>query len=244
MIRLRGDYHTHTIYSHGKGSVEDNIKAAIDQNLETIAITDHGPGHMFYGVRARNLKKQKEEILKLRDKFPQINILFGIEANFVDFQGNLDLDYKLIDEFDFLIAGFHNGIVPRDLKSLYYFYGARQINPFSQKSRDKLKDLATRAMIKASYKYDLKFISHPGAKFSINPQMLAEEINPNTMLEINNKHLKLSLEDLLQIDNPGIKFILNSDAHRPQDVGNVARALELVHKSKLSLDRFYNLDSR
>ena len=45
------DYHTHTTFSHGKGSIEDNVKAAVAAGLSGIAITDHGPGHLTYGVK-------------------------------------------------------------------------------------------------------------------------------------------------------------------------------------------------
>ena len=41
--RLKFDWHTHTVYSHGKGTIEDNVKVAIEKNLTSIAITDHGP---------------------------------------------------------------------------------------------------------------------------------------------------------------------------------------------------------
>ncbi|MDD6540033.1 MAG: PHP domain-containing protein, partial [Firmicutes bacterium] len=37
------DLHTHTTYSHGKGSVEDNVREAFNKGLEYIAISDHGP---------------------------------------------------------------------------------------------------------------------------------------------------------------------------------------------------------
>ena len=40
------DYHTHTVFSHGKGTIEDNVKAAIDAGLKAVAISDHGPGHL------------------------------------------------------------------------------------------------------------------------------------------------------------------------------------------------------
>ena len=34
------DLHTHTTYSHGKGSVEDNVRAAMNRGLSYIAISD------------------------------------------------------------------------------------------------------------------------------------------------------------------------------------------------------------
>ena len=32
------DLHTHTTYSHGKGSIEDNVREAFNQGLEFVAI--------------------------------------------------------------------------------------------------------------------------------------------------------------------------------------------------------------
>ena len=43
---MRWDHHTHTIYSHGKGKVIDNVREALSKGLDSIAISDHGPGHL------------------------------------------------------------------------------------------------------------------------------------------------------------------------------------------------------
>ena len=47
------DYHTHTLYSHGKGTIQQNVEAAQRKGLKEIAITDHGPGHILYGVKRK-----------------------------------------------------------------------------------------------------------------------------------------------------------------------------------------------
>ena len=49
MWKMTYDIHTHTTFSHGKGSMEDNVKAAIEKGLSAVAISDHGPGHINYG---------------------------------------------------------------------------------------------------------------------------------------------------------------------------------------------------
>ncbi|MBF1138496.1 MAG: PHP domain-containing protein [[Eubacterium] sulci] len=49
--RMTFDYHTHTTFSHGTGSIEDNVKVAISKGLKALAISDHGPGHLTYGVK-------------------------------------------------------------------------------------------------------------------------------------------------------------------------------------------------
>ena len=44
---LYGDYHTHTVYTHGHGTVEDNVKVAIKRGLKQIAITEHSFSQAF-----------------------------------------------------------------------------------------------------------------------------------------------------------------------------------------------------
>ena len=39
--RMVYDHHTHTTYSHGKGSIADNVRVAAAKGLKSIAITDH-----------------------------------------------------------------------------------------------------------------------------------------------------------------------------------------------------------
>ena len=45
---LTGDYHTHTQYSHGKNTVEENAKQAKELGLQEIGICDHGFSHTVF----------------------------------------------------------------------------------------------------------------------------------------------------------------------------------------------------
>ena len=40
-MKLLGDYHTHTTYTHGKSTIEENVRQAENLGLKEIAITEH-----------------------------------------------------------------------------------------------------------------------------------------------------------------------------------------------------------
>lgn len=74
------DYHTHTVYSHhnhGKGTIEENVQAALAAGLSGLAITDHGPGHRFYGVRRSDFPVMRAEVDRLRKVYPQLKLYLG-----------------------------------------------------------------------------------------------------------------------------------------------------------------------
>lgn len=242
-MKLLGDYHTHTIYSHGTGTVEENVLAAIDKGLKTMAIAEHGPGHIFYGLSWKDLREINSQIEDLRIKYDgQIEILFGLEANIMDFKGNLDISPDQAQELDFLACGFHNGIVPQDRLGKLLYSPIKQVQRFSGTIERKIINYATDALIQATYKYDIKFITHPGAKFFVDAKRLAQEMNPKTMLEINNKHGYLDTEQLRSLKDLDVKLIVNSDAHSPSDVGNVENAMESILESGIAKDRVINIE--
>ena len=45
-MQILADYHTHTKYSHGKGTIEENVLEAISKGIKTIGISDHGYKHL------------------------------------------------------------------------------------------------------------------------------------------------------------------------------------------------------
>ena len=120
--RMIYDHHTHTIYSHGKGTIEDHVKVASSKGLESIAITDHGPGHLTYGIKMSDIPKMKEEKKRLSIIYPDVKVLLGVEANTIRVAPYIDVDEEQKKEFDILLAGYHFGILKsRNDFKLYKF---------------------------------------------------------------------------------------------------------------------------
>lgn len=244
MMKLFGDYHTHTVYSHGKGSIEDNVKVAIKKGLKEIAICDHGPGHFLYGVKKKNIPLMKEEILRLNDKYSKegINILLGVEANLIGFDGMIDMDEKLIGYTDILLLGYHYGVIPASFGDGIGLYIKNPLTKLSGYGKEKSIELNTLAFIKAINKYPIDFITHPGAKVKLHIKELAKEAKKvGTALEINAKHGELSVESIKIAMEEDVDFIVNSDAHLPEDVGNIEKSLERIKNAGLALNKIKNI---
>ena len=116
-MKLFADYHTHTVFSHGKGSVEDNVKAAIKAGLETVGITDHSVGHVFYGIKKKRLDDYISEIERIKKKYEDsIEVRSGIELNLTGLDGSVDLPQG--HKFDIVILGYHKGALCKDFKTV------------------------------------------------------------------------------------------------------------------------------
>ncbi|WP_235601292.1 PHP domain-containing protein [Tissierella carlieri] len=253
MIKLIGDYHTHTIYSsgfrkegkHAIGTIRDNAEAALAKGLSEIAITEHGPGHYLYGVRKKRIPLMRDEIDRLNEEFmPKgLKILLGIESNLVGLDGTLDVDEKLLKYIDFLIMGYHYGATPKTLKDGIGLYVLNPISKIFHIGKEKAKELNTRAYIKALGKYPINMISHPGSKAVVDIVELAREANKyGTALEISAKHSQLSVESIKLLLDMDVIYMVNSDAHRPEDVGNVENGIRKAKEANLPLDRIKNIE--
>lgn len=235
-MKIIADYHTHTVYSHGKGSIEDNVKVAIEKNIEKIGISDHGYKHIAYGVKYDNIAKMREEIDRLNEKYTEIEILLGMECNILDDKGNIDVDYKISKMLDYTMAGYHFGSMPTSIKSaLNHTFNYLRI-------KGHCKDYNTRAVINAIENNDLFIVTHPGDKGDVYIDEVAKAAaKHNTSLEINSHHGNLSVEQINKVKNIGVEFVIGSDAHTPNNVGNFEKALEIAKEANLDFSLIKNI---
>lgn len=237
-MKLIAEYHTHTFYSDGKSSMRDNIEQAISIGLKTIGISDHGYKHMGFGVKYKNIPKMREEIEKLKQEFKEIEILLGVEANILDDQGRIDVDDSIRKYYDYVMAGYHFGSTPTSWPRGLYSHFCNRFK-FDEK---RAKEYNTKAMVNALRKNDIFILTHPGAKAPINLLEVALEAKKNnTALEVNERHVHLTYEEILSLKDTGVKFSIGSDAHKKEDVGSVEDAIERLKKANISSDRIINI---
>lgn len=231
------DLHTHTTYSHGKGSVEDNVRVAVKKNLEYIAISDHGPGHVFYGINRNDFGNLKNDIEKMNVKFPKTNVRMSVEANTVYEKNGLDIRPEEFEEFDFVIAGFHFGVYGcGSIRNWLWSHGFKA-------GEESLKKKNTDMIVKALRENDLAILTHPGDKGPFDIEKITEVcVETDTLMEINCRHDHLTTEEIkIAAKNPDARFIISSDAHTPDAVGTFKPGLQRALDAGLDPERIVNI---
>jgi len=234
---LTADLHTHTTYSHGKGSVEENVRAAIGCGLKRIAISEHGPRHMFFPVQWPELIKLRREIDRMNSVYGnQIEVLMGLEANLLgDGLTDVPEDTSI---FDFVLLGYHKGTFPTDAISRGWWRSL----VFRQRAGAHAADNAAAYTHAMDSTEKLLAITHPGTYIPVDIPALARAAAAHGVaLELNEGHHSMTLGDVLAAKAEGASFLISSDAHRPDRVGRVPQSLALAREAGV-LDRVINWD--
>ncbi len=228
------DYHTHTRYSHGKGSVEDNVLAAIAGGFRRVAITDHGPGHKFYGVRLEKFESMRREIDAMNAKYAgRIEVLLGLELNLISLGGETDYPSGRAELFDFFLMGYHRGVFPRS--GLLSFTILKRAPEAISRN--------TRAVCRALDRYPIDIVSHPGEYIPLDITLLAKAaVKSGAALEINASHPAITPEQIRLAKAEGALFALSSDAHTPGRVGDFGAAERLAAEAGLTEEDIVNAE--
>lgn len=241
--RITGDYHTHTVYSrvgpyfHGKGRIIDNVRAAHEKGLREIAITDHGPTD-FYGLDLKKISGMRADIEDAMKAYPDVKVYLGVEADIVDSANGLDIAPEDFSLFDFVNAGYHyvpNCNMAGNLMSFHL--------PVSEKREAKLINENTKRIVKALTNNKIRILTHPGDKAYIDEEAVASACEKTgTLIEINARHRHPNAEDLKVYAAHDVKFIISSDAHKPENVGRYAESLALAFEAGIGIERIINIE--
>lgn len=213
-MKLTVDLHTHTLASgHAYSTIQENVRHASENGMKMVAITDHGVALQggpdilhFYNLKVVPRVMYGVEVLR------------GVEANIMDYDGSLDIEEKWLKRLDLVIASYHDICIA----------------PAS-------KEEHTRGLLAVMENEYVDIIGHPGnPMFEIDiERFVAKAKEKNKLIEINNSSLYTSrrgsegncLAIAMEAKRQGARIILGSDAHISFDVGNLAKAYALVEKA-------------
>lgn len=242
---LSSDYHTHTPYSHGKNTVLENVLAAKAKGLKEIGITDHGFNHLLFGLKRKNLTALRSEIYEA-EKLTGVRVLMGMESNLTSLDGDTDMKIEDLKYFDIYICGIHEVLRYKSLSDMYkIFVKNYSAYKFGKKPSDKVVANTTKAYINAIKKNPIDIISHINYKCYCNLEEVAKCCaDYGTYIEINTKKRHVSAEELNLMASTGVRFVIDSDAHSADRVGDTKIAEELLAEASIPLEQIDNIDGR
>ena len=245
-----GDYHTHTIYSkksyilhyHAKGTIEDNVISAKQKNLKEIAITDHGFNHVFYGCSRKNLKSTKEEVERISQKY-NIKVYFGVEANFISTDGTIDVTDSDRKYLDIVLCGYHKSAKTKTLRDKFQVFWKNLFAKYFGTSK-KLFEQNTQMVLNAIEKNRIDVITHLNSKMKCDVVKIAKKAaEKGTFIELNEKHCDFTKNEIKDmIEKTEVKFIVDSDAHKPHSIGFFPKVKNFILENNIPKERIVNLE--
>jgi DNA polymerase (family 10) len=214
---VRGDTHTHSDWTDGVDSIEVMARAAREHGHEYIVLTDHSPSlGVTRGLTPDRVEAQRAEIARLNAELAPFRILHGTE---LEIRADATLDYpdELLARFDVVIASIHTG---------------RGQSP---------EQLTKRALAAIEHRH-VDVLAHPSGRI-VNrrdplpldwPRLFEAAAKHHTALEINGSP-RLDLDDSLAraAGRAGARLTLASDAHRTEELGQQAYAVDLARRAWL-----------
>lgn len=233
-MNIKADYHTHSTYSkwyHARHSINQMAKAAKELGLTELAITDHGPKHLLFGVNIKKLDKAINQSKKASEQHG-IKVYYGIEANLTGLDGSIDLTADQIAKLDILLMGYHKGT---KCDFIRYFFNKKRNSPEQIEKN-------TQAYVNAIHKHNIAIVTHINEYIKVDVAQVAKACaETNTLIEFNRKHLKFTQQEAQALIDSGANFVLSSDAHKKSRIADVARCIEFIEKYNIPKERVLNL---
>jgi DNA polymerase (family 10) len=214
---VRGDLHTHTHWSaDGKNTLVEMVEAAAARGYDYYAITDHS-----HYLREGRLHAQLEEIERVRERFPKLRILAGVEAN-IRTSGEVDMAVEDLALLDWVVASVHQAPDNRPTERVLE---AMQ-NPYV----DCIGHLTGRRIGK-----------RPPRDVDVS-RVIEVALETGTFLEINGQPDRLDLRDVhaRAAKEAGLKLAVTSDGHQLRAQAYVELAVAQARRGWLTRDDVLN----
>ena len=243
-MELTADYHTHTVYSDGDNTIMENAEQAKKVGLREIAITEHGFSHIWFGIRRKQMPQFIREIREA-ERVTGVRTLVGIESNIRGKSGLCDLTEKDYENFDVYLAGIHVCIYFDKYADRKIGWGSWMRYKMHIKPSKSLIRYTTEAYINTVKKNPIDVLTHVNYLCWSDAVEVAKCCRDyGTYMEISSKKQHLTDEELAAVADTGVRFVINSDAHYIERIGELKLAEEQIKRVGIPLDRIDNIDGR
>jgi DNA polymerase (family 10) len=177
------------------------VMAAKALGYEYVAITDHSQtSAASRNLTVDGLKRQGEEIARLRERVPEITILHGCEVDILP-DGRLDFPDRLLEELDIVLASLHNSAGHSGEQLLKRYVSAMR-NPLVT-----VITHPTNRLVPSRAGYDLDY-----------DRLFEAAVETKTVLEIDGApgHLDMNGELARRAIAAGAMVSIDSDCHRAE----------------------------
>ncbi len=223
---IRGDLHMHTVWSDGRDSMAGMLHAARALGYEYVAITDHSPTAKASRVLTLDrLARQADEVAEMREAFPDITILHGIEVD-IQADGSVDVPDRILATLDIVLASLHQGM-GHDPRRLLARYTAAARHPLV----NVLTHPANRAPGRVPG-YDIDYDTLFG---------IAAETGTAVEIDGAPGHLDLDAPLAERAAAAGAMLVVNSDCHMAERLGRqMAFGVGLARRAAIRADQVLN----
>ncbi len=210
-LKIIADLHTHTIAStHAYATVTEMATEAEKMGLFALAITDHArkmpgaPGPFYF-----------ESLGILPHYIGSVRVLRGIEANICDYNGNIDVENKLQDYLEWIVASLHTLTIEGEATF----------------------EKCTNTYLKLAQTPHVNVIGHSGSEyFKYDYEKVIPVFAKNgKLVEINDsafRYNKSFLPNCVKIaklcKKHGARICVNTDSHFTHTVGRAYQTLEML----------------
>jgi putative hydrolase len=224
---LKGDCHTHSIWSDGGASIESMARTAIVLGHDYMVLTDHSPRlTVAHGLSADRLRAQLDEVAALNQSLAPFRILTGIEVDIL-VDGSLDQRDDLLARLDVVVASVHS-----KLRMERSEMTRRMVNAVASPHVDILGHCTGRKLVGAGRppsQFDAEIVFAACAQF-------------DTALEINCRPERQDPPDeLLELAiDWGLRFAVDTDAHAPGQMEWQAYGCDKAARHGIEPERIVN----
>jgi len=212
---IRGAVHVHSAWSDGTASIREMAEKAIALGFEYLAIADHSRSAGYAGgLSIERLLAQGEEARSVAAETAPFRIFHGVESDILA-NGALDYPDEILEALDFVVSSVHSRFgLSREEQT------ARLVAAVRNRFTTVLGHPSGRLLLtREPYAFDADAVWDAAAETGTAVELNAHE-----------ERLDVDWRELPKLRERGVPIWIGSDAHAPDEMGDLDLAVHIARK--------------